>query len=348
LSSLSTRSLAADLQHKIDQKTKPAGALGHLETIALQLGMLQNTLAPYIRNPQMVIFAADHGIAATGLVNPFPQAVTAQMVQNFVAGGAAINVFCRQMGMGLTVVDVGVASDFDPILPIVHAKVAYGTANYQHGPALTAAQVTAAMQAGAGIVQNLHAQGCNTIGFGEMGIGNTSSAALLMSALLNIPLADCVGAGTGAHGEKLLQKIHVLEAVARAKQSAYGTPPDAMHVLEQIGGLEIAALVGAYRQAANFGMAILIDGFICTAALLVAHAQQPDILLACFFAHQSSEHAHGRMLQALGATPLLQLGLRLGEGTGAALALPILQAACAFVNEMASFESAAISGQTPA
>ncbi|NCU03800.1 MAG: nicotinate-nucleotide--dimethylbenzimidazole phosphoribosyltransferase [Chitinophagaceae bacterium] len=342
------------LLHKINNKTKPVGALGMLEELALKIGTIQNTLSPIINKPHIVVFAGDHGIAATGKVNPYPQAVTAQMVLNFVNGGAAINVFTKQHNIGLTVVDAGVNVDFDPSLPIVHAKINHGTADYSQYNAMSIDEVNAAIEKGRSIVQALFDEGCNTIGFGEMGIGNTSSASLIMHHLLNLPLNECVGRGTGANDEQLQRKLGTLEDVSRLHElNRYDIT--AHQLLCRIGGFEIAMMCGAYLKAVELNMVVVLDGFISTAALLVAkkmYAQQPtksplwgDLEGLLVFAHCSDENGHRKMLEHLNAKPILQLGMRLGEGTGAALAIPILQSAIAFLNEMASFESAGVSGK---
>jgi nicotinate-nucleotide--dimethylbenzimidazole phosphoribosyltransferase len=345
------------LQHKIDHKTKPVGALGRLESIALQVGQVQQTLEPVIRQPHIVVFAADHGIAAGGKVNPYPQSVTAQMVLNFVNGGAAINVFCRQHNIALVVVDAGVNYDFDPGLPIVHAKQGKGTADYSEGWAMHTEAAVKATAAGADMVKALAAKGCNCIGLGEMGIGNSSSAALIMHHYTDLPLAQCVGRGTGANDEQLRRKLQVLEEAAQLHELArYDITPHGL--LGRVGGYEIAQMAGAYVEAYRQGMMIVVDGFIATAALLVAIKllNEPAektvqighgsaLLRHCIFAHTSGEAGHAAMLERLGAQPLLQLGMRLGEGTGAALAIPLVQAAVNFLNEMASFDSAGVDNQ---
>jgi nicotinate-nucleotide--dimethylbenzimidazole phosphoribosyltransferase len=334
--------LKEQLQHKINNKTKPLGALGMLEELALKIGVIQNSLSPAISKPHIVVFAGDHGIAATGKVNPYPQAVTAQMVLNFVNGGAAINVFTKQYNIGLTVVDAGVNFDFDASLPIVHAKINHGTADYSEFNAMSIDEVNAAIEKGRSIVQDLFDDGCNTIGFGEMGIGNTSSASLIMHHVLNLPLSDCVGRGTGSTDEQLQRKIVTLEDVSRLHElNRYDITPH--QLLCRIGGFEIAMMVGAYHKAAELKMVIMVDGFIATAALLVAKQYNQTITDHCVFAHCSDENGHRKMLEYLNAKPLLQLGMRLGEGTGAALAIPLLQSAVAFLHEMASFESAGVS-----
>lgn len=327
------------LRKKIDSKTKPLGALGELEALAMQLGQIQDTLQPVIQRPVMLVFAGDHGIVESG-VSPYPQAVTAQMVHNFLNGGAGINVFARQMGWQLRVVDAGVNADFSPVLDMAHVKAAKGTRNFLHEPAMTAEQCEQALALGAALVQEEIAQGSNLLAFGEMGIGNTSAASCLMSVLCGIPVAECVGRGTGLDDEGLVRKANILEQ-ALAKHSLENPHP--LEALATFGGHEIAMMAGAMLAAAKHRTTMLIDGFIATSALLVAAKYQPHVLDYCVFAHCSGEAGHRNLLHHLQARPLLDLGLRLGEGTGAALALPLLQAAVNFLNEMASFESAGVS-----
>lgn len=332
------------LLNKINTKTKPLGSLGMLEEVALKAGLLQNTLSPVITNPHIVVFAADHGIAATGKVNPYPQSVTAQMVLNFVTGGAAINVFCRQNKIGLTVVDAGVNFDFDKALPIVHAKICKGTEDYTSGNAMAIEHAIKAIEKGKEIVTDIYSNGCNTIGFGEMGIGNTSSASLIMHQYLGLPMKDCVGRGTGATDEQLQLKLKTLEAVSSFHKLQL-QKISAVELLTKVGGFEIAMMVGAYLKAAELNMLIVVDGFIATAALLVAREIEPSTINNCVYAHSSDENGHRSILNYLSAKPLLQLSMRLGEGTGAALAIPLIQSSVAFLNEMASFESAGVSNK---
>lgn len=348
-----TASLQADLQHKINNKTKPPGSLGLLEDIALQVGLIQETTSPMIAQPYMVIFAGDHGIAKTGLVNPYPQAVTAQMVLNFLNGGAAINVFCRQHNITLQVVDAGVNHELISASTqlrvrdgdiFVNAKMEHGTGNYLEGPAMSEALALDAIEKGKAIVKTIADRGTNCIGFGEMGIGNTSSASLIMSAVTGIPVAECVGRGTGANNEQLQTKINTLEQVYAFHQLQQ-LQDQPIRLLSAVGGFEIAMMTGAYVQAAEQKMVIVVDGFIATAALLLAKQLYPSILQNCIFAHTSGEHGHEKMLQHLQAKTLLHLGLRLGEGTGAALAIPLIQSAVNFLQEMASFESAGVSNK---
>lgn len=327
------------LLHKIHHKTKPLGALGQLETIALQIGLIQNTLAPQLCQPTMLVFAGDHGIAQNG-VSPYPQAVTAQMVLNFLAGGAAINVFSRQAGITLRVIDAGVNHVFAPNVLLIDAKIGMGTANFLQSPAMTTIECETAIARGAEIARAEIKAGCNIIGFGEMGIGNTSSASCLMSVLTGVPIAQCVGRGTGLDDAGLANKIDVLTQ-AIVHHGINTTDPYV--ALSTFGGFEIAMMVGAMLAAAEQKTVLLIDGFIVTAALLVASRIQPAVLEYCVFSHCSDEHAHQMLLAEFKARPLLNMGLRLGEGTGAALAYPLVQNAVNFLNQMASFESAGVS-----
>jgi nicotinate-nucleotide--dimethylbenzimidazole phosphoribosyltransferase len=337
-------SLREALRHKIDQKTKPLGSLGLLEDLALRLGLLQQTLNPVVTRPFLLVFAGDHGIAATGLVNPYPQAVTAQMVLNFIQGGAAINVFCRLHDIALQIVDAGVCTDFGPEVrssPLFHsARIAPGTRNYLDGPAMTEAECRLALDRGAALIDRLRETGCNTIAFGEMGIGNSTAAALLMASLTGIPLETCIGRGTGVTDAQLRIKL------ATAEQAlALHTPQirGGLDALRCFGGFEIVMMAGAMLRAASLSMTVVVDGFITSAALLAARSLEPAVQDYCVFAHQSHEQGHRHLLAYLGATPLLHLDLRLGEGTGAALAIPLVRTAAAFLCEMASFEDAGVS-----
>jgi nicotinate-nucleotide--dimethylbenzimidazole phosphoribosyltransferase len=333
------QALKNQLLEKINNKTKPLGALGALEAVAMQLGLIQQTLSPQLKQPTMLVFAGDHGIAASG-VSPYPQAVTAQMVMNFLQGGAAINVFTAQNNMRLRVIDSGVNHEFSKNSDLIDAKVAMSTRNFLHEPAMTAEQCRQAIERGAAIVDTQISEGCNVFGFGEMGIANTSSASCLMSVLCEVPIAQCVGRGTGLDDAGLEQKISVLSQAIKLHQLTDG---DAMRVLATFGGFEIAMMVGAMLRAAEQECTLLIDGFITTAALLVAARLQPNILHYCVFTHCSDESGHKAMLDFLKVKPLLNINLRLGEGTGAALAYPLVLASVNFLNKMASFESASVS-----
>jgi nicotinate-nucleotide--dimethylbenzimidazole phosphoribosyltransferase len=330
-------SLGARLRHKIAHKTMPLGALGRLEGLALQLGLIQQSETITLRAPQMVVFAADHGIAAEG-VSAYPQAVTVQMVGNMLAGGAAINVFARQHGFALQVVDAGVAADFAPHPQLLQRKIAHGTRNSRHEPAMTAAQARTALQAGMDIVSTLRG---NVVAFGEMGIANTSAAALLFARLAGVGIEEATGRGTGLDDTQLMHKRQVL-ADALARHAGAVQPLDALAAL---GGFEIAMMAGAMLQAAGERRVVLVDGFIAGAAALVAQALAPAVQDYMVFCHRGDEHGHRLLLAHLKAQPLLDLGLRLGEGTGALLAWPLLQSAANFLHEMASFESAGVSGK---
>jgi nicotinate-nucleotide--dimethylbenzimidazole phosphoribosyltransferase len=340
----SSSSMDATLQHKIDNKTKPQGSLGQLEQLALQIGRVQQTLTPKLSSPHLLVFAGDHGAAKAG-VSAFPQDVTWQMVENFLAGGAAINVFARLNGIALKVIDAGVAHDFCARAGLIDAKVSpSGTRNYIAEAAMSAAECAAALTRGAEIARALADEGCNILGFGEMGIGNTASAALITHALTQAPLADCIGRGTGLDDAGLDRKRTLLaQATARAALPANA---DAATVLAEFGGFEIVMMAGAMLGAAERGMLLLIDGFIVTSALLAASRLAPAIRDYCIFCHRSAEPGHLAQLADLEADPLIDLGLRLGEGTGAALAWPLVNASVAFLNEMASFESAGVSDKS--
>lgn len=327
--------LAARLEQAIASKTKPPGSLGELEPLARQIGLIQQTVDVALRAPSIIVFAADHGVVAEG-ITAYPQSVTWQMVENFLAGGAAINVFARQNGCALQVVDAGVNHDFGPRAGLVDCKVGHGTVNFAHQPAMSTVQCHAAIEHG---MRTVHALEGNVVGFGEMGIGNTTSAAALMHKLTGIPVAQCVGAGTGLSPEGVQHKQRVIEAAVARHTAA----SDVLEILATFGGFEIAMIAGAMLAAAERRMVLLIDGFIVTSALLVAARLQPAVLDYCVFSHCSNEQGHRRMLAFLDARPLLDLGLRLGEGTGCALALPLLGAAAAFLREMATFASAQVS-----
>ncbi len=340
-------SLQTQLQHKINTKTKPVGALGMLEIIALQVGLIQETLSPSIQSPAIVVFAGDHGIAETGLVNPYPQAVTAQMVLNFLSGGAAINVFTKQNNIELYVVDAGVRADFSMVTNnpfFIQAKQAMGTENYFVSAAMTESQALTTIEKGKKIVADIAATGTNCIGFGEMGIGNTSSAALIMSAITGLSIEECTGRGTGASDEQLAKKIDTLR-ICLLKHQIFNLGNDPIPLLSKVGGYEIAMMVGAYIAAAENKMIIVVDGFIATSALLIAQKIAPNLIHNCIFAHTSGEQGHEKMLDYLNIKPILNWGMRLGEGTGAALTMPLVRSAVAFLNDMASFEEAGVSSK---
>jgi nicotinate-nucleotide--dimethylbenzimidazole phosphoribosyltransferase len=330
--------LTATLQRRIDGKTKPLGALGRLEALALQLGSILGTDSPRLLQPQLVVFAADHGLAAQG-VSAYPSDVTWQMVENFLAGGAAVSVLSRQHGLALTVVDAGVRHDFAPRAGLLQRKIGPGTADSLSGPAMSESQCAAAISAGREVVRGLPG---NALLLGEMGIGNTSAAALLLARLAQQPIERCTGRGTGLADAGLAHKLDVLRQVL-ARHGEASTP---LAALAAFGGFEIAMMCGAVLQAALERRVVVVDGFIAGSAVLVAARLQPAVLARCVFAHRSEEAGHALMLQALGVAPLLDLGLRLGEGSGAALAWPLLESACRLLAEMASFEAAGVSRQS--
>lgn len=332
--------LSEALQYKIDNKTKPTGSLGVLENLAKQIGEIFQTLEPKIKEPTIVVFAADHGIAAHG-VSAYPQDVTRQMVTNFLDGGAAINVFCKQNNIKLAIVDAGVNYDFPPNANLIAAKIAKGTQSFLHGPAMSITELQQCFAKGEEIVNSIASAGSNCIGFGEMGIGNTSTASVLMSVLTGIPIEECIGKGTGVTDEKLLQKHRLLQKAIDEYQGSEELEAKLAH----FGGFEIMQMASAMLSAYQNNMLILVDGFICTVAFLIAFKKNPQLIKNAIFCHCSAEQAHLKLLDYLDAKAVLQLNLRLGEGTGCAIAFPIIESAVAFLNEMASFESAGVSNK---
>lgn len=330
---------AHGIESELAAKTKPPGSLGELETLAARIARVQRRSAPAIEHAQVLVFAGDHGIVVEG-VSAYPSAVTAQMVHNFLAGGAAICVLARQFDAALTVIDAGVASALPAHPRLLDRKLGMGSANFARAHAMSEAQCLAALRAGIEIAEGLAPNGAVILG--EMGIGNTTSAAALMYALTGLPAADCVGRGTGANDAMLLRKIAVIEAaVAR-----HGVGAHALETLARFGGFEIAMMTGAMLGAAARRQIVIVDGFIATAAAAIALRLAPALHDYCVFAHVSAEAPHRRWLQWLDTRPLLDLGLRLGEGSGAILALPLLHAAAAILREMATFASAGVSARS--
>ena len=327
------------LQRKIDLKTKPPGSLGKLEKVALQIGLIQNTLSPELRNPTCIVFAGDHGLTDEG-VSSYPKEVTYQMVLNFLAGGAAINIFCRQNNIKLKVVDAGVDFDFHAESNLIHAKVARGTKNILKEPAMSVKLCQQAMNKGKDIVNAEFESGCNVIGFGEMGIGNTSAASLLLHKYTRHPIEECTGRGTGHDDKGLKKKIAILK-----EASTQHNVSDPVEILAAYGGFEIAMMCGAMKQAKDNGMIILVDGFTTTSALLAAYKIDKSIPDNCIFCHISQEKGHKFMLEYLGVEALVDLNMRLGEGTGAAVTYPLIKSAVLFLNEMAGFEDAGVSNK---
>ncbi|MEZ9188970.1 nicotinate-nucleotide--dimethylbenzimidazole phosphoribosyltransferase [Vibrio sp. 10N.286.52.F8] len=337
------------IQHRIDQKTKPLGALGLLEKVAHQLALIQSqgkeAAVEHIElnKPSIIIFAGDHGIADEG-VSIAPSAVTQQMVLNFLSDGAAINCFCAVNNIDITVVDTGillpVESDSDML---ISQRLGTRTNNFANEAAMSLETVERGIELGTDLVSRTISNGTNIIMFGEMGIGNTSSASAILSALANRAAAECVGLGTGINNEQLARKVAVVEqGVARCKGLDANEVKDIKEVLAQVGGYEIVQMVGAFLGAYQNKTPVLVDGFIVSVAAYVATLIEPSCRDYMIFAHRSEESGHKILLELLDAEPLLDLGLRLGEGTGAALAMPIIRAAAEFYNNMASFESAGV------
>lgn len=325
----------AALTAKIDNKTKPRGALGRLERLAAQVARLQCRLDPVMTDARMIVFAGDHGITAEG-VSAYPAEVTRQMVLNFVSGGAAINVFAHQSTMALHVVNAGVRGGPFAMDGVEDQSLGEGTANFLHAPAMTPDQLERAFDIG----RRIGAEGgVQAVGFGEMGIGNSSSASLIAHRLTGAPLAELVGRGTGLDDDGLLHKVRVLEASSARVQGAL----DPLTALREFGGFEIAMMTGAMLSAADAQRIVLVDGFIASAAALAAALIEPSARAAMVFCHRSREPGHRHILDALAARPLLDLDLALGEGTGAALAWPLVRAAVAMLNDMASFDEAGVS-----
>lgn len=320
------------------QLTKPAGSLGDLEQLAIRLAAMQATKSPCVDKIWISIFAADHGIAQAG-VSAFPQTVTAEMVKNFIQGGAAINVLARQHLARLEIIDVGVASSLAD-LDLVHQKIALGTANFLTQPAMTEKQLSQAVQAGKDAITRALADSSQLFLGGEMGIANTSSATAIACRLLNKNAKQLTGAGTGMNSIGIEHKIKIIQQ-AIDKHNNISTLP--LQTLQYLGGFEIVALTAAYLAAAQQQLPILVDGFICSVAALVATRINANIKPWLIFAHRSHEQGHQLLLQALDAKPLLNLNMRLGEASGAALVIPVLQSACALHNQMATFTQAQVS-----
>lgn len=333
-----SEALRATLQKAIDNKTKPLASLGMIEEIALRIGLIQQSEKPEIKNPTLIVFAADHGIAEEA-VSPYPQSVTAAMVQNFASGGAAINVFTRQLGWSLQLVDAGTLQESSHP-SVVNRRIGKGTKNFLRENAMNETELKACFQAGRDLVRDLAAKGCNLLALGEMGIGNTSSAALLIHALSGIPLDCVVNRGAGCNDDQLQKKFAILSRALAER----GLTKNAWEALQRFGGFEIAMMSAAFLQGAENGMTLVVDGVIASAAALVAINLNPAVKDYMLFAHASAVQGHRDLLEQLAVRPLLQLDMRLGEGTGAALSLPLLQCALAMLRDMATFESAQVEG----
>lgn len=335
--------LKVALQNKIDNLNKPKGSLGTLESLALQIGLVQETLSPTLSHPCHLLFGADHGIEREG-VSVSPREITWQQMINFTRGGGGVNMFCHQHGFDLSIVDVGVDYDLTPYPEIINRKIAPGTGNFLYEPAMTYEQMNEAIQIGSDMVEQCLAKGSNVISIGEMGIANTSPSSIWMHLFLGIPLDQCVGAGAGLNTDGIKHKLEVLQrSVFRfVEETDAEERENPIEIIRQFGGFEMVAAIGAMISAAEHKMLVLVDGFIMTACMLAASQLYPEVLQAAIFCHQGDESGHKLMLQAMGVKGLLNLGLRLGEGTGALCAYPIVESAVHMINEMNNFENAKI------
>lgn len=330
--------IAVAIKHKIDNLTKPLGSLGRLEELALQIGVVQQTLTPSLRNPHNIVFAGDHGVVAEG-ISLYPAEVTPQMVLNFVRGGAGINFLARQHNINMKVVDAGVNYDFNAVSGVLDLKVRKGTSNYAHEAAMSHQEFDLCIERGAKVVDDCFNEGCNIISFGEMGIGNTSASSMWMHRLTEIPLVNCVGAGAGFDNDGIRRKYEVLQ---RANDNYKGNG-SIIDVLSYFGGFEMAMAVGAMLRAAELKMVIIVDGFIMSNCMLAASKLAPEILNYAIFGHLGEESGHKLVINYMNARPLLNFNFRLGEGTGAVCAYPLIDSAVRMINEMASFEEANVS-----
>ena len=339
---MSNLQLRKELQTKIDNLNKPKGALGRLEELALQIGMIQQTLTPELHHPVHILFGGDHGIEHEG-VSVSPRCVTWQQMINFTRGGGGVNMFCRQHGFDLRIVDVGVDYDLSAYPAIIQRKVGWGTENFLYGPAMTEDQMHQCFTVGREQVDAAQALGCNIISFGEMGIGNTSPSSIWMSLLLDIPLEQCVGAGSGLNSAGIMHKLDVLRSCVdgyyeKVSQSDLSGQAGIEYLLRYFGGFEMVAATGAMIYAAEKRMVVLVDGFIMTACALMASRLMSDFNDFAIYCHSGDESGHRLMLEKMGVSPLLSLGLRLGEGTGALCAFPIIDSAVRMLREMGNFE----------
>lgn len=331
------KSIVPALQDKIDNLAKPKGSLGRLEELAVQIGTIQQTLSPTLNHPQNIVFAADHGVVVEGVSFSAPE-VTAQQTYNFTRGGGGVNMFARQHHFGLKIVDVGVNADFGDLPGLIQRKIRKGTRNYRYEPAMTPDEMETALRIGAETVDLVHSEGTNIVSFGELGMANTSASSLWMTFFTDIPLKACVGAGSGLSHAGIEHKYQVLNE-AMYKYTGDHSPAD---IMRWFGGYEMVAAVGGMLRAAELKMVIIIDGFIMTNCVLAASRLYPEVLEYCVFGHQGDEAGHKLVLDYLGARPLLNLGLRLGEGTGAICSYPIIDSAVRMMNDMNSFQDAEV------
>lgn len=331
------KEIVPHLIEKIDNLTKPKGSLGRLEELAIQIGTIQQSLTPTLNNPYHIIFGGDHGITAEG-VSYSPPEVTPQMVFNFMEGGAGINFLARQHNIKMKVVDAGINYDFEGLDRLIDLKVRKGSRNYMHEPAITHEEFNLCIERGAQVVADCHNEGCNVISFGEMGIGNTSSSSLWMNCLTGISLDKCVGAGSGFDSEGVKRKYSILKQALEN----YKGDGSVIDILCHFGGYEMLMAVGGMLQAAELNMVILVDGFIMTNCMLAAAKLYPAISEYAIYGHQGDEAGHKLVLDYLEAKPLLNFGMRLGEGTGALCAYPLIDSAVRMINEMSTFKKASV------
>ncbi len=334
-------SLRTALQAKIDHLNKPKGSLGRLEELAMQIGLAQQTLSPTLHHPCHLLFGGDHGIEREG-VSVSPREVTWQQMKNFTQGGGGVNMFCRQYGVTLKIVDVGVDHDLSQVAGIIHRKVAWGTRNFLHEAAMSDEELQQALEVGIEMVDDCRKDGCEVVSIGEMGIANTSPSSVWMSLLAQLPLDDCIGAGAGLAAAGICHKRDVLRAAVHRFEAEGGRHDDPWEVVRQFGGFEMVAAIGAMLRAAELHLIILVDGFIMTACALAACRICPNAMPYMVFGHCGDESGHRLLLDRMGARPLLSLGLRLGEGTGALCAFGILESSVRMVQEMNTFDTAHI------
>ncbi|MBQ7571967.1 MAG: nicotinate-nucleotide--dimethylbenzimidazole phosphoribosyltransferase [Bacteroidaceae bacterium] len=329
------------IQDKIDNLNKPKGALGRLETLAMQICLVQQTLSPSLRHPCHLLLGGDHGIEREG-VSASPREVTWQQMKNFTQGGGGVNMFCRQHGFHLRIVDVGVDYDLSAVPGIINHKIARGTRNFLHEPAMTQAEMQQAFDIGARLVDTCVGEGCQVLSIGEMGVANTSPSSLWMHLLCRLPLYRCIGAGSGVDAQGVRHKYEVLRRARNRFIELHGPRFTVEDVVRYFGGYEMVTAVGAMLQAASRGLLVLVDGFIMTACALAAIRLCPEVRPYMIFCHCGDESGHRLMLDAIGAEPLLSMGLRLGEGTGALCAFPLIDSAVRMINEMNNFRDANI------
>ena len=333
------KSIADSIQQKIDHLNKPKGSLGRLEELAMQVCLIQHTLSPSLNHPCHLLLGGDHGIEREG-VSVSPREVTWQQMINFTHGGGGVNMFCRQHGFNLSIVDVGVDYDLSDVEGVIDRKIARGTCNFLHEPAMSEEQFNLTIEVGCELVDDCAKKGCQILSVGEMGIANTSPSSIWMSLFGNIPLNECIGAGAGLGNPGIEHKRQVLNAALKYYNETM--EPNYLNAIRYFGGFEMVAAIGAMLRAAELGIIVLVDGFIMTACAIAAIRLYPAAQDYMIFTHCGDESGHRRMLDIVGAKPLLNLGLRLGEGTGALCAFPIIDSAVRMINEMNNFDTAKI------